>query len=62
MAASAEKKTKCVTKIPQDWPVLTGPAYHRGMTADEGRKAWFDFLRTQREVGPTPMVRNTDPR
>lgn len=56
MAASAEKKQKCATVIPASWPKLTGPAYHKGMTAAEGRKAWFDFLREQAKVRPTPRI------
>lgn len=56
MAASAEKKTKCVTKIPAEWPVCTGPAYYPGMTEAQARRAWFDFLRLQRKIGPTPSV------
>lgn len=56
MAASVDKKQKCATVIPANWPKLTSPAYTRGMTAEQGRKAWFDFLREQAKVTPTPRI------
>lgn len=60
MAASADKKKKCNTVIPSHWPKLIAPAYHKGMTAAEGRKAWYDFLRQQEKVGPTPRIVRSD--
>lgn len=60
MAASADKKKKCQTVIPATWTRCTGPAYTRGMTAEAGRRAWYEFLRLQRDVGPTPRIYRKD--
>lgn len=56
MAAPANKKKKCQTKIPKDWPQFTGPAYRDGMSFAEARGLWFDYLREMRKVGPNPIV------
>lgn len=60
MAVSENKKKKCETVIPKSWPQLTGPAWTPGMTADQGRAAWYQFLREQAKVGPTPRVPRTE--
>jgi hypothetical protein len=56
MAAPENKKPKCATVIPREWPQLTGPKYVEGMTAAEGRALWYAFLRQQAKVGRNPQV------
>lgn len=64
MAASENKKKKCETTVAHI-PNLVTPTFTRGMTAAQGRAAWFKYLRE--EVGQpiaggarTPRVPRTD--
>lgn len=54
MPAGQEKKKKCETIIPFEWPQMTGPASTGHVAKD--KTLWFDHLRNLRKITPTPRI------
>lgn len=55
MAAPDNKKKKCQTVIPKDWPKFTGPALN-GHSVAQANSAWRAFVREQNRLTPTPRI------
>lgn len=55
MAAPDNKKKKCQTVIPKDWPKFTGPALN-GHNVAEANAAWRAHVRNVMRLGPNPRV------